>query len=155
MTQSFAMSRYSTSRSQLDRLLSQSLMTLLLFVLLGRGLALTRATWAAWALAVTGGFAALAGWNQPWAKAQAPWQRNSWQRIGLLLLLIAACLPVAYQFSLAYPSLPAYQPGCLAATLVINGAVYMHRLLRVMPWFAAIALSTGLAWAGLGLGWMV
>lgn len=147
MIQSSAMPRYSTSRSQLDQLLSQSLMTLLLFVLLGRGLALTEAPWAAWALAVTGGFAALAGWNP---KAQAPWQRSS-----LLLLLIVVCLPVAYQFSLAYPSLPAYQPGSLAATLVINGAVYMHRLLKVMPWFTAIALSTGLAWAGLWLGWMV
>ena len=47
--------------------------------------------------------------------------------------------------SLACPSLPAYPPSCPAGTLVLNGAVYMRRLLRVMPWFAAITFSTSLA----------
>lgn len=155
MTQRPVIAQYSTPRAQLDQLLSQSLMTLLLFLLLGRGLGLTAAPWAAWALAVPGGFAALAWWHQDWSKAELLRHRNSWRRNSLFLLLGAASLITAHQLCLAYPSLPVYQPGLLAATLVLNSAVYIHRLLKVMPRLPAIILSTGIAWAGLWLSRMI
>lgn len=128
------------------------LLTLILYGLLGFGLASVRSNLWVWALAVVINY-----WNL--AVLRQKGLARSHKNILVKTLLAAQIMPIAVAIAgIAWASvenLPIYLPVALGLAIGINSVVIVAVFTKSFSRSKAVTLATGLSYSGFALGWVV